>query len=162
MKQKTYRISLFDALQTKNAMIHTQGIHFRDRLLPSARKGQPIEISLKGMRSLTSGFLNNSIGRLVLAFPEMRGRITFVDFPTDGQREIWQENIDFALGKDPADGKAAAARKPGPHHPPEVVQPILTILFNPVPKNTEVRPAKIKQTVFNNPFYGRINPARPD
>lgn len=63
-------IKVRDIINTANAISHSFGLKVYQEVLPVLKNGNDVVISFEGIRNLSSGFCNASIGKLFLDFPD--------------------------------------------------------------------------------------------
>ena len=78
---------------TKNAITHNFGLKVYDVLFPLLQSGVSVNLSFKGIKNVSSGFCNASIGKLFAEIPSTKELLSF----TDISNSIWQDKISEAI-----------------------------------------------------------------
>lgn len=88
------QINIIDIIQNPNAIIHKYGIMVYNVVKEYIVKDKNIVLSFKGLKNLTSGFCNASIGKLYLDYPQKASRLISFD---DLDNDVWIEKIKDAI-----------------------------------------------------------------
>jgi hypothetical protein len=87
-------LKIIDIINSQNAILHDFGIKVYDRIKHYLQKKQKVLLSFEGLKNVTSGFCNASIGKLYLQFPEAEELIQFKGLEN---HSIWQEKVNSAI-----------------------------------------------------------------
>lgn len=85
---------IIDIINTRNAILHEFGIKVYNMAKPYLESNEPVCISFVGLKNVTSGFCNASIGKLFLEFANADTLITMKGL--EGQR-IWSDKVNSAI-----------------------------------------------------------------
>jgi len=87
-------LRVIDIIGTQNAILHKFGLQVFEALKPYTSSNQPIILSFEGLKNVTSGFCNASIGKAYLEFDNTDQLLTIVGSENN---PIWQEKIQDAI-----------------------------------------------------------------
>ena len=87
-------IRIIDIIGTPNAIIHNFGVQVFNVIKPYLESGEEITLSFDGLRNITSGFCNASIGKAYLEYKDA-GRLIIIK-GADGN-PIWLEKVQDAI-----------------------------------------------------------------
>lgn len=87
-------ISIIDIIKTPNAVTHNFGIQVYDALLPHIKAKIPVTLSFRGLRNVTSGFANASVGKIYLDYPYAKDILTLEGVE---ENQIWKEKVSNAI-----------------------------------------------------------------
>jgi hypothetical protein len=95
-------IKILEVIGTPNAILHRHGLLVFEKSAFFLSANEQFTLSFEGLKNITSGFCNASVGKLVTAFGDKLGRLMVIkglDHKLD-----WMEKIEEAiqLAKDPA------------------------------------------------------------
>lgn len=87
-------VKIIDIIRTRNAILHEFGIKVYNVVKPFVDTQKEVRISFEGLKNVTSGFCNASIGKLFLEVenPEKYIHITGLE-----GHEIWKEKVTDAI-----------------------------------------------------------------
>lgn len=83
-----------DIINTRNAILHEFGIKVYNVAKQFIETNSPVSISFAGLKNVTSGFCNASIGKLYLDFPNAESLIEIKGL--EGHK-IWAEKVSNAI-----------------------------------------------------------------
>lgn len=87
-------LKIIEVINTQNAILHEFGLQVFDRVKPMIEGNEKVRISFEGLKNVTSGFCNASIGKLYLEFKNVDKFIHLTGL--DGH-PIWQEKVNSAI-----------------------------------------------------------------
>ena len=87
-------IIIIDIIKTRNAILHEFGLKVFNEAKPFLELHREICISFEGLKNVTSGFCNASIGKLFLEIEDAEKLIHIKGL--DGH-DIWQEKVSDAI-----------------------------------------------------------------
>jgi hypothetical protein len=85
-------IQIIDIINTRNAILHEFGIRVYEAAKPYLEANQSILLSFEGLKNVTSGFCNASIGKLYLEYPDAIINLKGVE-----GHSIWNDKINDAI-----------------------------------------------------------------
>ena len=93
-------IKIFEIIKTKDAILHEFGIQVYERVKPLLEANKEVCLSFEGLKNVTSGFSNASIGKLYLDFKNTGDLIQLKGLE---EHTIWKEKVSnaIALAKNP-------------------------------------------------------------
>ena len=94
------KLRIIDIIGTPNAILHKFGIQVFESISPILKSNQEVTLSFEGLKNITSGFCNASIGKAYLDFNDA-GKLLTIEGAENNP--IWQEKINDAiiLARDP-------------------------------------------------------------
>lgn len=87
-------LKIIEVINTQNAILHEFGLQVFDRVKPLIEANEKVLISFEGLKNVTSGFCNASIGKLYLEFKNADKFIHLIGL--EGH-PIWQEKVNSAI-----------------------------------------------------------------
>ena len=87
------RINILDIIKTQNAIIHRYGIAVYDVVKQYIDNGKKVILSFEGLKNITSGFCNASIGKLYSEFSETQDLLSFEKL----DNYLWKEKVKDAI-----------------------------------------------------------------
>ena len=87
-------IKILDVIKTRNAILHDFGIKVFNVIKPILESNEEVCISFNGLKNVTSGFCNASIGKLFLEI-EQAGKLIKIK-GLEGH-DIWQDKVSDAI-----------------------------------------------------------------
>ena len=89
-----------DIIKTRNAILHKFGLEVYSKVKALIASGEKVTLSFDGLKNVTSGFCNASVGRIYAEYTNAN-ELLFLD--GIDQNPIWKEKIDnaIALAKKP-------------------------------------------------------------
>jgi hypothetical protein len=87
-------IKILDVIGTPNAILHNFGLKVYDASRPFIFRNIPVIISFEGLKNVTSGFCNASIGKIYLEFHNASSLLIIKGAENN---RIWQEKIQDAI-----------------------------------------------------------------
>ena len=98
-------INISSSIGTPNAIIQKFGETLYTEALPFINNNTPVTFDFEGIKNLTSGFCNASIGRLFLEFPSTAESL--LNFANLNKNSLWQEKVEdsIRLAKNPEESK---------------------------------------------------------
>lgn len=88
------KIKITDIINSKNAVSHGFGIKVYEHIHPFLLNKQPVTLSFVGLKNVTSGFANASIGKLFLSH---KSASELLNFEGLNKNIIWQEKVQDAI-----------------------------------------------------------------
>lgn len=88
------KLRIIDIIGTPNAILHKFGIQVFESISPFLQSNQEVTLSFEGLKNVTSGFCNASIGKAYLDFSDT-GKLLAIEGV--GNYPIWQEKINDAI-----------------------------------------------------------------
>lgn len=97
-------INISNLIGTSNAIIKKFGEIVYSEALPFIKINEPVIFDFEGVKNLTSGFCNASIGRLFLEFPSADKLISFSHLDAN---PLWKEKVEDSihLAKNPEESR---------------------------------------------------------
>lgn len=86
-------INIIDIIKTPNAIIHKYGISIYNIIKPYLEKNEQVTLSFKGLKNVTSGFCNASIGKLYSEFPKAKDLLHLSSL----ENYLWKEKVESAI-----------------------------------------------------------------
>lgn len=92
---------IIDIISSPNAILHSSGLKIFESIAPYLSKGQSVALSFEGIKNITSGFCNASIGKVYLEYKNAAEllHIEGINSNPVGRRKIL-ESIDLATNPD--------------------------------------------------------------
>ncbi|NCA75038.1 MAG: DUF4325 domain-containing protein [Alphaproteobacteria bacterium] len=87
-------VRITDIIGTQNAILHKFGLQVFEVIKPYISSNQPITLSFEGLRNITSGFCNASIGK---AFLELSQTAKLLTISGIDNHPNWQETIQDSI-----------------------------------------------------------------
>lgn len=88
------KIQIVDIINSKNAITHSFGLQVFEQVLPLLKNGVSVILSFAGLRNVTSGFVNASVGKLYLEIGNASDLLVFEGLD---EKEIWKEKVNSAI-----------------------------------------------------------------
>jgi hypothetical protein len=98
-------INISSSIGTPNAIIQKFGEIVYKEAYPYISKNTSVTFDFQGVKNLTSGFCNASIGRLFLEFPSTADNL--LHFSNLDNNSLWKEKVDdsIRLAKNPEESR---------------------------------------------------------
>lgn len=87
-------LKIIEIINSPNAILHDFGIQVYERTKLFLQENQTVLLSFEGLKNVTSGFCNASIGKLYLDFPKAEGLLQIQGLE---KHSIWQEKVSSAI-----------------------------------------------------------------
>ncbi len=87
-------INILDIIKSQNAVTHNFGIQVYEVISPLLSNNTPVCLSFDGLKNITSGFANASIGKLYMDFSKA-GELLKLEGVE--KNVIWQEKVNNAI-----------------------------------------------------------------
>lgn len=94
ISQMMKSFNIIDIINSPNAVTHTFGIKVYEVIYPLLKERSQVKISFNGLRNVTSGFTNASIGKIYIEFPWASECLTLEGVETN---KIWEEKVRNAI-----------------------------------------------------------------
>src|ERR1035437_2707893 len=87
-------ILIIDVIGSRNAILHSFGLQVFNEIKPYLSSNQLVTLSFEGIKNVTSGFCNASIGKAYLEFPHA-GELISISGIKDNL--LWKEKKEDAI-----------------------------------------------------------------
>jgi hypothetical protein len=87
-------VKISDLIGTPNAILHKFGLQVFETVSQHISQNEQVTLSFEGLRNITSGFCNASIGNLYSNFKEIAHQLKLVGLEN---KPIWKEKVQDAI-----------------------------------------------------------------
>jgi|NGEPerStandDraft_6_1074524.scaffolds.fasta_scaffold149659_2 hypothetical protein len=87
-------LKIIDIINTQNAILHEFGLQVYDRIKPLLQANENVLLSFEGLKNVTSGFSNASIGKL---FCDFKNADQLIQLSGLEGHPLWQEKVNNAI-----------------------------------------------------------------
>lgn len=88
------KVNISEIINTKNAILHKFGLEVYSIVKPYLESNKEVCISFKGLKNITSGFCNASVGKLFLEFKNAKELLSFEGIESN---TLWNEKVQSAI-----------------------------------------------------------------
>ena len=87
-------LKIHETINTRNAILHKFGLIVYSEVKAFIESGEKVTLSFNGLKNVTSGFCNASIGKLYSDCPNVKD---FLFIEGVDQNPIWKEKVENAI-----------------------------------------------------------------